>query len=113
MTLPLRYTKIQDCSDLKKRGQSYPSYSCVDAPGGGQECEGAGTGGKYSSCEECLQNCSNDPGGKDRSSLSITKDSDSFFFGSTGGKIIFVFLILIGLLILINLSLYFYRRYSE
>jgi hypothetical protein len=116
MTLPLRYTKIQDCIDLKKRGQSYPSYSCVDAPGGGQECEGTGVGGKYSSCEECLQNCSGDPGGKASNSLATTKqnmDSDSFFFGSTGGKIIFVLMILVGILILINLSLYFYRKYSD
>lgn len=111
MTSPLRYTKIQDCIDLKKRGESCPTWSCVQTPEGGYECECGGPGG-FSSCSACLQGCANNPGGG-KNHLSTAKDSDSFFFGSTGGKIIFVFLILVGLLILINLSLYFYRRYSE
>lgn len=114
MASPLRYTKIQDCDNLKKHKNSYSSFSCEDVPGGGQECVGQGYGGKYSSCEDCLQDC---PIGKDRSSLAImTKQSmnaNDFFFGSVGGKIIFVLLILVGLLTLINLVLHYYRKYYD
>jgi hypothetical protein len=105
---------MQDCENLEKHKNPYSSFSCEEAPGGGKECVGQGTGGKYSSCKDCLRDC---PIGKDRSSLAMmTKQSmntDDFFFGSLGGKIIFVLLILVGLLILINLGLYFHRKYYD
>jgi hypothetical protein len=53
----LRYLKPEDCD---KAGHNHGSFSCEPAPGGGNECVGMGTdtGGKFTDCKKCLQNCS-------------------------------------------------------
>jgi hypothetical protein len=58
--MALQYLKPEDCD---KYGSHYDSFTCEPAPGGGNECVGQGSGGQYSDCKQCLQKCSNNPGG--------------------------------------------------
>jgi len=61
----MRYLKPEDCDSAESADRKYGSFSCMPAPGGGNECIGGGTGGQFTDCKQCLLNCSNNPGGGD------------------------------------------------
>lgn len=93
--MSLRYTKPEQCD---KASRKYPGYSCVAAPGGGNECEGTGVGGQYSDCKQCLQNCSNNPGyelGSDsKETRSFLTNKFMFRLGVTLGFIVLIFVVI-------------------
>lgn len=86
--VPVRYLKPEDCDRAENADRKYNSYSCMPAPGGGNECIGGGTGGQFTDCKKCLLNCSNDPAGESEDKEDVVPSEAIPFQQTTTGKVV-------------------------
>ena len=106
--MALRYFNPEDCD---KHGDKYSSFSCMDSPAGGKECVGQGSGGQFTDCKQCLNECDPSPPSTNPSpDNNNPKPVQQHFLSTTVGKVSISIAVAFFLLLIIVL-VYKRRRY--